>query len=653
MNTKDLALHFTQDLKLRIFPCYPRGHEKAKQPMVAHWKEDATTLEGVTRKNFGGPVDKLIGLLMEANGLFAVDIDTPEAAATWEEWRNEYGMAEPGPWQKTPRGAHYIFKMPAFDFSSAVGKLAPGMDLRADGYICTGGDGSGYTWQIPLDEGAQEAPDWLQRKIKAIAAITTTERSAPANTPPLNPELTAAYWLKHYAQKAAVGTRNENAYLMGLQLYYAGISLDYALSLYQEWSTRIPQDPSNRFTSFEYAKTIKSAYSGERKDAGLLPAEAVKPAKIEPAKAEAPAPAKSEPKAPATSAPEPQKTPKIEGKAKSEAKPPAEVKEVVIDATFSTWTDLDGMLGPLEWEWENWLAKGFLHILVGQTGEGKSRLALRVAATYLTDLDFPDGTPYEGARGSIGWAEAEAGQAMNRDRAKAMGLPTDHILSPLSNPLDDFRLTIPEHQARLADLAMRPDVKIIVVDSLSGADPTAEKSTEDAKSINWLAALARDCQKPILLTHHLRKRGMMDTEGEVDLDRVRGISTILQYARVIWAIDTPDLTNKDLKRLSVIKSNLGKKPDPIGFTINDKITFTDAPSKPKVETLQDRGIDLLLNILAKGATPAKTIEEEFNGAGLSKRTLWEAKKALSVVSIKHAGKGWLWSLPAMVGGMNE
>lgn len=320
MNTKDQALHFTQDLKLRIFPCYPRGHEKAKQPMVAHWKEDATTLEGVTRKNFGGPVDKLIGLLMEANGLFAVDIDTPEAAATWEEWRNEYGMAEPGPWQKTPRGAHYIFKMPAFDFSSAVGKLAPGMDLRADGYICTGGDGSGYTWQIPLDEGAQEAPDWLQRKIKAIAAITTTERSTPANTPPLNPELTAAYWLKHYAQKAAVGTRNENAYLMGLQLYYAGISLDYALSLYQEWSTRIPQDPSNRFTSFEYTRTIKSAYSGERKDAGLLPAEAVIAAPVTPAKAE--------PEAPATESPEPQKPPKIEGSVKTDTKPKIEEKPV-------------------------------------------------------------------------------------------------------------------------------------------------------------------------------------------------------------------------------------------------------------------------------------------------------------------------------------
>ena len=189
---------------------------------------------------------------------------------------------------------------------------------------------------------------------------------------------------------------------------------------------------------------------------------------------------------------------------------------------------------------------------------------------------------------------------------------------------------------------MRPDVKIIVVDSLGGADPTAEKSTEDAKSINWLAALARDCQKPILLTHHLRKRGMLDTEGEVDLDRVRGISTILQYARVIWAIDTPDLTNKETKRLSVIKSNLGKKPDPIGFTINEKIEFTDAPEKPRVETLQDRGVDLLLALLRKNQKRGRD-RRRIRAGGIF-RAGYGAKRCVRRCINSQEGR-WVWSLP--------
>ena len=183
MKTKDLGLHLTQDLHLKIFPCYPRGHEKEKTPMVAHWKEDASNLEGATIRNFGGPVDKLIGLPCELNGMFAVDIDTPDAAATWAAWGKEFGMAEPVPWQKTPRGAHYLFKLPdKIKIPNNASKLAPGMDLRANGYICTGGEGSGYTWQIPLDQGVPEAPEWLQRKIRAITTAATTAPKTVASS---------------------------------------------------------------------------------------------------------------------------------------------------------------------------------------------------------------------------------------------------------------------------------------------------------------------------------------------------------------------------------------------------------------------------------------------------------------------------------------
>jgi len=644
MKTKDLALQLSQDLGLRIFPCYPRGHEREKQPMVNHWKESASTTEGVILRWFGGRVDKLIAVLMEGNGYFAVDVDTPEAAAIWAGWCKEYGMPEPCPWQKTPRGAHYIFKLPEnIKIPNNAGKLAIGIDLRAAGYICTGGEGSGYEWQVPLSEGIPEAPDWLLQKIKAITTSATTERTAPTTEPPLNPDLTAEYWLKYYAEKAAVGTRNECAYKMGLQLYYAGIPLADALDLWIQWHYSIPDDPTNRFTQGEYVRTIKSAYSGIQREAATLPREAV----IE-QKPVITAPVKSEPKVEATKPPEPQKAPKKEGKSTSKTKPKVEEIEALTELNYSTWADLDEVLAPIEWEWPLWLSKGFLHIVVGMTGEGKSKLALRIAGVFLVGLDWPDGTPYEEPTACVVWCEAEAGQAMNRDRAKAMKLPTDKILSPLDDPLDDFRLNNAVHLAKLAYMASLPEVKLIVVDSLSGADPTAEKSTEDAKNVNWLAGLARDTQKPVILTHHLRKRGLFDIEGEVSLDRVRGISTILQYARVIWAIDTPNLEDRDTKRLSVIKSNLAKKPEPIGFVIDDDITFTDAPSRPKIETLQDKGVDLLLNLLSKGAAPATTIEQEFDGAGLSKRTMREAKKVLQVVSIKQPGKGWLWSLPTML-----
>jgi hypothetical protein len=315
-------------------------------------------------------------------------------------------------------------------------------------------------------------------------------------------------------------------------------------------------------------------------------------------------------------------------------------------ANFTTWLDLDGVIGPISWAWQDWLAKGFLNILVGMTGEGKSILSLRVCGSYLLGWSWPDGKPFAGETGNVIWCEAEAAQALNLERAKKWGLPIDKLLNPLGDPLADFRLNNQEHKDKLAFMAMRPDVSFIVVDSLSGADPTAEKSTEDACNVSWLAALARDIQKPIQLTHHLRKRNIFDKEGEVTLDRVRGISTILQFSRLIWALDTPDLAHKENKRLSVIKSNLGKKPAPIGVTIGDHgVTFGDAPQAPHVETIADKAGDMLLALLRKQPMQAAYLEDELEQAGISWRSAQRVKSKLGIVSIKKEDGKWYWSLP--------
>jgi hypothetical protein len=312
---------------------------------------------------------------------------------------------------------------------------------------------------------------------------------------------------------------------------------------------------------------------------------------------------------------------------------------------YSNWADLEKVIGPICWDWENWLAKGFLNFLVAVTGEGKSILSLRICGCYLLGWPWPDGTPFTGKTGNVVWCEAEAAQALNLDRAKKWRLPVDRILNPLGDPLSDFRLTNADHKGKLAIMAMRPDVMFMVVDSLSGADPTAEKSTEDACNVNWLASLARDCNKPIQLTHHLRKRGLFDTEGIVNLDRVRGSSSILQYSRLIWALDAPDLTNTENKRLAVIKSNLGKKPEPVGLTIDDSgVTFGAAPEIPRTETVLDKAVDLMLALLADEPLKMTVIEDEFKQAGISTASMRRAKDKLKVISIKDSS-GWKWGLP--------
>jgi hypothetical protein len=237
---------------------------------------------------------------------------------------------------------------------------------------------------------------------------------------------------------------------------------------------------------------------------------------------------------------------------------------------------------------------------------------------------------------------------MNLDRARRWGLPLDHIVNPLGDPLAEFELDNENHRDALKQKAHYGDTRLIVIDSLSGAHKGREKDSAMMQLVKHLAELARDTGKPILCTHHLRKRGLLDGV-ELDLDRVRGSSAIVQPARIVWAIDIPDALMPESRRLSVIKSNLAKFPEPVGFVIGDDgVFFTDAPEAPRVETVADKAADLLLAILADGPMETRQVQEEAIGAGISWPSMTRAKKRLGIKAVK-SGKVWHWGLPARKG----
>jgi hypothetical protein len=316
--------------------------------------------------------------------------------------------------------------------------------------------------------------------------------------------------------------------------------------------------------------------------------------------------------------------------------------------SFSTWADIDGVIGPITWAWPGWLPDAMLTELASEPGVGKSAVALRTAATMIGAFPtWPDGTPFTGEPGRIVWAEAEAGQAINLERARAWGLDLEKIIQP-GLPLEDFKLDDPAKWDALKTLAYLPDVRLIVIDSLSGANTRRENDTEQQLSlVKQLAELARDCGRPILLTHHLRKRGIFDS-GEPSLEQLRGAVAITQPARVVWVIDAPDLQDKETRRLSQVKNNLQRMPGPLGLTIGPAgVTFVDAPEAPQPINQQDQAINFLLALLQDEAMPAAEVFEQAQLAGHSRRTIERAKGKIGVVSLKgQGGQQWLWGLPA-------
>jgi len=279
---------------------------------------------------------------------------------------------------------------------------------------------------------------------------------------------------------------------------------------------------------------------------------------------------------------------------------------------------------------------------------GKSILLLRIAACYLRGDPWPDDTPFDGDTGQVLWCEAESSQGLNWGRARRWGLPVDDILSPLPDPLDDVLLDDPRHIQAIANAAVLPGVRLVVVDSLTGA---SRKDISDARMfhiVKQLSDLARDLSKPIMLSHHLRKQTAFDQRGVVTLQQGRGSLAIFQPARAVWAIDKPDPNDQQTRRLSLIKNNLQGESAlaPLGFTFGqDGVPrFCTAPQSPRHETLQEHSADLLHSLLSLGPRRTTELREEFDSMGISWRTVVRAKQKQGIVATRKQD-AWWWSLP--------
>jgi len=310
-----------------------------------------------------------------------------------------------------------------------------------------------------------------------------------------------------------------------------------------------------------------------------------------------------------------------------------------------TFEDLDLILPDIDWLWEPWLPVGAVTLLVGKPGSGKSALALAIAGIVTTGEPWPD-SQENNELGRVVWVETESAQAIQRQRATAWGLPKARLIIPAkSDPLEKVWLDEEEGWQIIEREARRDGVKLLVLDSLRGAYKGDENTSDTLDLLNRLAALARDTQIAVLVVHHLRKRGMLD-DNKINLDRVRGSSAIVQIPRCVWAIDRPDPLTPDVIRLSQIKNNLARFPEPIGFEISETgITWREAPTEPEAPTQREQAADLLLTLLKDGPRLATELYEEAEQAGISKITLKRAKKALGVVAVRKEGHWW-WALPA-------
>ena len=248
--------------------------------------------------------------------------------------------------------------------------------------------------------------------------------------------------------------------------------------------------------------------------------------------------------------------------------------------------------------------------------------------------------------GTVLWCESEGNSAENLRRINDWGIDQGKIIMPLDGQTS-VRLDDPEHLQTIREIGLLDEVSMLVFDSFSAGFSGEENTNAALAPMQRLSEIVTELRKPLILIHHLRKKGAGDATAKITLDDIRGHSSIPQLPRSILALTRPDPEQEDARRLEVIKHNLCTKPEPLGFTFGEggRITFTDSvPSIPRPQTKLQEATDFLRDRLRSGPLSEAAIRAEAEGRGIRIRTLHRAKADLGIVSVKDGTGAWTWGL---------
>lgn len=337
---------------------------------------------------------------------------------------------------------------------------------------------------------------------------------------------------------------------------------------------------------------------------------------------------------------------------------------------------------PVQWLWPNWLALGKLHILAGAPGQGKTTIAMAMAATVTIGGRWPDGTRCEAGNVLIWSGEDDPADtllprilAAGGDRSKVFFISGAQIAGEVE-PFDPAR----DMGYLLAAVEQIGGIKMLIVDPVvSAVTGDSHKNTEVRRALQPLVDLATACQCALLGITHFAKGG----QGSDPSQRVVGSVAFTAVARVVLvAAKVKSEDGEDTRILARSKSNIG--PDDGGFQYHLEQVEVDAfpgieaariawgkavegsasqlltdPNEGNADdgdeeksSARESAEDFLKELLKDGPSPTKHVQAEAKEAGISWATVRRASDALTVKKQKSNG-GWYWSLPGLSNLLNQ
>ncbi|MBK7001830.1 MAG: AAA family ATPase [Rhodoferax sp.] len=332
---------------------------------------------------------------------------------------------------------------------------------------------------------------------------------------------------------------------------------------------------------------------------------------------------------------------------------------------------------PVQWLWTHWLALGKFHLLAGAPGQGKTTIAMAMAATITIGGRWPDGSRCDAGNVLIWSGEDDykdtllprlIGAGANRNRVFFVdGTRIGNEVRPF-DPANDTRTLLEAIKAI-------GGARLIVIDPVSTAiQGDSHKNSEVRRGLQPLVDLAETVGAAVLGITHLSKAG----QGIDPAQRVIGSIAFTAVARVVMlAARVKGADGDDDKRiLARGKSNIG--PDSGGFEYHlaqvealpgieaSRVEWGNAVEGTARELLTDPCADsdggdedhddvvemLKAELTADCWTDSALASKALFAAGFTKKQIWKGTKKLGVKRHKSGfGKDFKvhWRLPGGAG----
>lgn len=306
-------------------------------------------------------------------------------------------------------------------------------------------------------------------------------------------------------------------------------------------------------------------------------------------------------------------------------------------------------LQQVQWLWGPYIPFGKLTMIQGDPGEGKTTLALRLAAACSTGKPLPGMEPLEPFNVIYQSAEDGLGDTI-KPRLMDAGADQSRIWYVKE---DKKVLTLVDN--RIEEAICEANARLMILDPVQGyldSEVDMNRANEVRDVLRRIGAVAERTGCAIVLTGHLNKAKGISS-------KYRGLGSIdfRAIARSVLLVGSLR-SDPNIRVMVHDKSSLAPNGKSLAFGLGDELGFrwldgyedvtADAllcgvPAESKVTAAEN----LLLELLSEGdEVPSEEVFTRAKELGISMRTVNAAKKNIPEIKSRRSGNRWCWRMEA-------